>query len=488
MRKNNTYFLPLILSIMLTTSVQAVENNSEIKTQVKNEEKAQNKADDFKIFGQIQSRSEIDARDFNNNSQPLFFTSLRTSLGIEKTFFDNYKLFAQIRDSRVFGESPTTLSNFKNLDLHQGYLSINNIFDKPLSLKLGRFEMSYGTQRFFGAVDWHYVARSFDGFKLSYSSKPPVNIDKNQDINIGSKVLSDLDADFFVLFPNSSNPYIGNALPKTYQDIFYSLNENKELNQVNHEIYGLHLKTIFNPYADFSFLVWLDDYKNTKRTQVDINSQKVWKSLLTDKKQITTALTHKGTYGQFSSIIEGAFQFGKQDDKDINDYSQNKSNPISSYLLSGQIFFNPLNEFKIGLGADLISGDTNGKPYHAFETSYGTNHLYYGFMDYFINVSKDTKYRGLNDFYLTGEWKKQDFPFSVGLNLHHMMSNQPFKNLNTFGQEADLTLKYKVMEKTNLSLGLSAFMPGDIFKDNEFFGKNLNGVAYWTYFMISSGF
>lgn len=432
----------------------------------------ENKSDDLKIFGQIQARTELDGRDFNNSTAPLFFTSLRTSIGLEKTFFDNYKVFAQVRDSRVMGESFNTLSNFKNLDLHQGYLSINNIFDKPLSFQLGRFELNYGTQRFIGSVDWHYVARSFDGVKINYSNKDFFNTN----------------TDFFVLFPSSNTPYVGNALPKTYQDFFSITQDTKEASQTNHEMYGFWSKFNFNQFADIDVFAWLDDYKNTKRTQVDVNGQKSWKSTYTDKKLVTMGLNHKGSYGMFSSLIEGALQVGKLDENDLNNSSQNKSNMLNSYLFSGQLFFNPVKEFKIGLGTDLISGDPNGKSFQAFETSYGTNHLFYGFMDYFINVSKDTKNYGLNDFYFTSSWKKDDFPLSASLNVHHMMSNQAFKNLRTFGQEIDLTLKYKLLEKTNLTFGTSTFIPSEIFKDNDFFGKGLNGIGYWSYFMISSGF
>jgi hypothetical protein len=454
--KKSKYTSLLLLNLLFLTPAMADEN----------------KSDDLKVFGQVQSRTEIDGRDFNQSTSPLFFTSLRTSIGIEKTFFDNYKFFAQVRDSRIMGESANTLTNLKNLDLHQGYFSINNIFDKQLGLQLGRFELNYGTQRFIGSVDWHYVARSFDGLKLNYSNKEFFNSN----------------TDFFVLFPNSTNTYIGNALPKTYQDIFSVTQDNKESNQVNHEMYGFWSKINFNPQAEIDVFAWLDDYKSTKRTQIDTNGQKAWKSLVTDKKLVTMGLNHKGSYGAFSSIFEGALQVGKQDEKILDNSSQNKSNIMNSYLLSGQVFYNPLKELKFGIGSDLLSGDPNGKFNQSFETSYGTNHLFYGYMDYFINVSKDTKYLGLNDFYLTTSWKRDDFPLGINLNIHHMMSNQPFKNLRNFGQEIDLTLKYKVFEKTNVTLGASTFIPGEIFKENDFFGKGLNSLSYWSYFMISSGF
>ncbi len=56
----------------------------------------------WKLNGQIQLRSEVDGRDFSNQTHPLTFTSMRTRLGVEKTFDEKVQLFVQFQDSRVF--------------------------------------------------------------------------------------------------------------------------------------------------------------------------------------------------------------------------------------------------------------------------------------------------------------------------------------------------------------------------------------------------
>lgn len=108
---------------------------------------AEEKKDDIKVSGQLQSRFELDERDFNYTTTPYFPMSLKTKLGFEKSF-DKVKFFAQIRDSRMFGEELSPTANFKNLDLQQGYVNLEDLFDSKLSLQVGRFELSYGTQRF----------------------------------------------------------------------------------------------------------------------------------------------------------------------------------------------------------------------------------------------------------------------------------------------------------------------------------------------------
>lgn len=425
--------------------------------------------DDFKITGNVQTRAEVDERDFNSKTSPYFFATMRTSIGVEKTLFEKLKFYAQVRDSRLFGESPNTLSSIKNLDLHQGYVSFNNMFDSPFSTQVGRFELNYGTQRFIGSVDWHYVARSFDGVKVNYANKDFFNFN----------------VDFLGLMINSSTPYVANATPANYKSM--SNADGKEVTMPNNQIYGFWSNAKFSPMAEVDLFAWLDDMKTTKTT-IDTNT-KTAGTLFTDKKQVTAGINYKGTYGPFSSLVEAAYQFGNQTVKDPVSGKVASNDNIGSYLASAQVFYSPLQELKFGLGADIISGDAGGKINSAFETLYGTNHLFYGYMDYFINVAGNTKNYGLNDFYFTSSWKRDDFPLSAFLNVHHMMANQALKTgENTFGQEVDLTLRYKVMEKTNLVLGGSVFVPGNIMTSEGFFGKSSNGFGYWAYSMITANF
>ncbi|MDT3697505.1 MAG: hypothetical protein ROY99_14070 [Ignavibacterium sp.] len=106
----------------------------------------------WKLNGQIQLRTELDVRDFSNSTHPLTFASMRTRLGVEKTFEEVVSFLVQFQDSRVFGEEPNTLTPIDNFDLHQGFLKFNKLFDWDWQIQAGRFEVAYGTERFFGAV------------------------------------------------------------------------------------------------------------------------------------------------------------------------------------------------------------------------------------------------------------------------------------------------------------------------------------------------
>lgn len=402
---------------------------------------AQEENSDFKVTGNLLLRSEIDARDFKNSTNPFFFTSLRTSIGVEKELFNKVKFYAQLRDSRIMGEETNTLTSMKNVDLHQGYVQIKNIFDVPLSLQLGRFENNFGTQRFIGAVDWNYVARSFDGVKLNYSNKDFFNFS----------------TDLFSFIHNTPAVYIANP----------TLDKYKESTDQSYEVHGFWSNAKLSPAADISlFGMYKNNKKQTKPTFNDINLA-------------TVGLNYSGSYGPISTLVESAYQTGSYQDLSTN-----------AYLVSGQIFGN-IGDFKLGLGTDILSGNNpeSLKTKNVFAVPFGTNHMFYGFMDYFIDIPANTKNLGLNDFYFTSNWKSDSFPLSIGLNAHHFMPNQTIKTgENTFGQEVDLTLKYPIIDKTNLVLGGSVFNPGNLMKTDNFFGKSSTDLSYWGYAMIMSNF
>jgi len=130
----------------------------------------------LKFSAQIRPRFEMDSKDFKSSTLPNTFTVFRTRLGLAFSPLKNISGFVQIQDSRTFGEEATTTTNTKNLDLHQAYFKIENIFDLPIDVKLGRMEVSYGSERFIGVVNWNNVGRAFGGGVFTLKTDA-VNID-----------------------------------------------------------------------------------------------------------------------------------------------------------------------------------------------------------------------------------------------------------------------------------------------------------------------
>ena len=401
----------------------------------------------WKIFGLVGIRSELDGRDFSNSTHPLTFASSKIRLGVEKTFKKKLTLFIQIQDSRVFGSESSTLSNSKNLDLHQGYVKLNKLFNWNWSIQAGRFEVSYGTQRFFGAVGWHFVGRSFDGIRFVVAPKG-------------------FNLQLFGLTVKESVSYIGIANPGRYP---YPQEATP-----SRSIYGFWKKTKINNNNKLDVF----GYWEIDRTKV--NEDTCFLSMP------TLGASYWGTFGKISVIGEAAYQFGSMEGRDI-----------SAYLLSA-IGFYKLGNAKLGLGIDLLSGtnpDDASTKMNTYQATYGTNHKFYGFMDYFINIPRNTMNLGLNDFYLMSFYKPKESKWGFSAILHHFMSNQSANitvgentsptDENTFGQELDLTVKYSFIKGTTLVWGGSFFFPDNLMKYMFTTDAGVrDDTAYWTYLMI----
>lgn len=393
--------------------------------------------DDWKISGSIQLRSAVDGRDFSNKTHALTFASLRTRVGVSKTIAGKLNFCAQVQDSRVFGEEPNTLASTDNLDLHQGFIKLLAPLDIPADIQAGRFEVAYGTERFFGAVGWHYVGRSWDGLRLSFKT--------------------DFDFDLFALTHSESNVYIANAVPA-----IYPLPAVSEFSQ---SVYGFWTTFKLNQQNRLDAFGYYNKRRNINQVPED------------DVNQFTVGANHVGTYGAFSTITEAAYQFGDVTDIDL-----------AAYLFSLQAFYTTGN-LKLGAGADILSGtDPASEKINSFSVDFGTNHKFYGFMDYFINIPGNTFLLGLNDFYASISLQGKENPWSGSLVFHHFNSNKPSPaDQSAFGQEIDLTLKYDIVPGTSVSWGGSLFLPGELMKSifNTPQGKR-DDTAFWSYIMISA--
>lgn len=83
---------------------------------------------------------------------------------------DWVSIFLEGRDSSTTGDDRDPNPEADQFDLHQAFAVIGNSEQFPLSLKLGRQEMSYAEERFIGVSDWHNLSRVFDAAKLRFES------------------------------------------------------------------------------------------------------------------------------------------------------------------------------------------------------------------------------------------------------------------------------------------------------------------------------
>jgi hypothetical protein len=260
--------------------------------------------------------------------------------------------------------------------------------------------------------------------------------------------------DLFGLRIDESVNYIANATPGMYLSPGQST--------PSRSIYGFWKQNTLTEKSKFD----LFGYYEIDRTEIAEDTCFL--------NMFTLGGSYWGNYDKLSIISEAAFHFGDMLGRDLSAYL---------FSLSGNYSF---DEAKLGLGFDLLSGtdpDDFSTSMNTFQPAYGTNHKFYGYMDYFINVATNTGNLGLNDFYLTGNFSPENSKWNFDVKLHHFMSNKnSIADENTFGQELDLTVKYNLIRGTALSWGGSLFLPDDLM--SSYFGNS--DISYWTYLMITA--
>ncbi len=406
---------------------------------------AQGITEDWKFSGHTQIRGELDSKDFDFKSQMNSFTWMKTRFGVEKTFAKDFKFFVQIQDSRVWGMEGATLTDTKNVDLHQGYVELNNLFSTDFSLTVGRKEISYGSQRVIGPNGWNNVSRAFDGVNVKYKT----------------------DAFWLDVFRYTINATNNLAISYPYtskQDVTYSL-------------YGL--------WTNFAIA---DKSKLDVYALYDADLTKV--GLDNKYEKFTAGLTYWGNYGELSTTVDAIYQGGT--------YTGviNTPQDISAYLITFKLQYEA-QPFTTSIHADIHSGTSadevaKGKDakYQIFDAPHGSKHIFYGAMDYFNTASNNMVEYGLMDIYLRFKHNVKDSPFSAQLDAHYFMSQNPYtingEEKSDLGMEFDLLLNYQFAKGIGFEFGNCVMLPGEVTKKIKF--NDNEDIGYFGYLMLRANF
>ena len=383
------------------------------------EEKKEGFFDGIKFSGLADILPYFDGRDFSNKTYMQSFTSSKFRLGAEKWLNEDVGFKINFQDSRVWGQEGTPTSYIANVDLIEGYVTLKNILNTPLSLQAGRFQMNYSNSRFIGTSPWSYVERSFDGlrFKLGNDAGYIDGFYTINSANIGKQ-----NRDALVSIYNYP------SVPETAYGIYgfwgyYKLNDNHAINA-------------------FGFLE-----QNEKKSD----------SVNFDLQRFNVGFDYSGQFDKFSLSTEFGYQFGKEKKKDI-----------AAYLVSINLDYN-LSPFKISIGSDINSGtDPKDKStkVNTYYSELGSKHKFFGTMDYFTKIKEATDSLGINDFYLGAVYREKNNPFEARLTGHYFMSNKKSStDKSEFGKEIDILLRYYIAPKTYVEWSGGVFMQGDLMKD-----------------------
>lgn len=408
---NRVAIFSLMLLLSLVTLVDAQSNDRK-----------------FEASGQLRLRSETDNKDFDNDTGAIDFTLMRTRLNLKFSYSDKLVVFAQLQDSRTFGEegqdaATSTLTSLRNIDLHQGYFQIHRLFFPWLNYKFGRLELAYGAQRLIGLNDWNNVGRAFNGSVMTLSFKT-VQID-----------------------------FIESTLVESFQAPD-TLNGDQTLSGI-----WMKIQRPGSPLLNFYVLTDEDKQKNTEdasrfqRSTVGARIENKWQRLQLEAEANLQAGKINFTQDILAWYLSGLLRF------DFDEHSKNQ----------------------FWLGADYLSGDnSNTEKYECFNTLYPARHKFFGYMDYFTDIPRHTRNLGLTDLMVKAKYSPHE-KISLAGDFHYFRLAQSAvlsdgSASKELGAEFDFTFSFDYLKNLNFTLGSSVFIPNQVFK--EWKGDD---PSFWVY-------
>jgi hypothetical protein len=381
------------------------------------------RAVDFKFSGSIRPRFEAvgEGAQGLKAGQDAAHTTMQTRINVKAIVDDNTSVFVQIQDVRTWGgETATTAppsitqtgtGSSGNLDFHEAYLTLNNLLDAGLNLKIGRQEMVFDEHRLIGNIGWIQQGQSFDaaraGFRLGELS---------------------LTAFFAKTLAKDTHPTLkSDTLPSSVSSFESSFSGLRAT-------YSLGGKDRITPYLYYAI--------SPSRTGAGPDSSP----------DVAKNITYTGLYivkhfGKIRARFDGAYEFGEKD----------STTDIRAFMLTASLGtkLDIANGANISLWVDYLSGDdgTDATTDNTFDTPYATNHKFYGHIDKFLNIPTG----GLAD-YIVKTWVKPTAKIKLVADGHIFRS--PEAAVSDLGSEIDLQARYALGKHTGLAVGYSRFFKG----------------------------
>ena len=235
------------------------------------------------------------------------------------------------------------------VDLHQAYITVGNHKEFPVSLKVGRQELSYGDERLVGAFTWNNIGRVFDAAKVRWQNEWFA-----ADAFVSKLVLPD-DGNFNTW--NDYNLFSGlylttKKIPKNTTEVYFFARND-----------GLGSATA-NGGAVLPFQVAAPAARDIYTLGARLKSL-------------------PGEFGNFDYTVEGAYQFG--DWKQTTASARIDQDAYAFMANLGYTFADSSYTPRLALEYAFASGDGNAGDgtHETFDNLYPTNHKFYGYMDFF---------------------------------------------------------------------------------------------------------
>jgi hypothetical protein len=123
---------------------------------------------EHKEFFTVPSAGQVDFQRTGDADNTYWLFRERFHLGY--TPCARFSVFGEFQDSNAVNDDRNPSPDNDHYQLRQGWLSVGNPREFPLTLKAGRQELAYGDQRLVGMADWLNIGRLFDAVKLRYAT------------------------------------------------------------------------------------------------------------------------------------------------------------------------------------------------------------------------------------------------------------------------------------------------------------------------------
>jgi len=481
-------------------------------------------AADIKFGGQMRPRWEIfEQNDFDKNTDAtnFFLTRIRLNADIKAT--EKISAFIQFQARGVFGAGTGGLipgpapgprnaavpaDGLIDVGMHQAYFTVQDFFNMPVNLKIGRQEVVLDGHRLFGNTGWTTGAQSADAIRLDHHHG------EDTFSYVFIKAIEAMGSVPFAVGGNSGGAptNLGPAGPGgllgqggcargaglTGGDL--SDNCDRE-----DHVFWANLKSIVPNAVISPYFVYTFD-----------NS---WKSGATGQGMSNDMYTVggriAGNAGGFDYRFEGYYQGGNAEGIATTMLGTGKtvtaasltaftSGPGSNvdrqaYMIGarlGKTFKNVMWTPTLTLWYDRLSGtdseDINEGTWGTFDTLYDTGHKFYGYMDTYLNATGgDTTFLGLEDIAVKTAMNPAA-NWTVKADFHYFKT--PAEDID-LGRELDITLVHKYSPNLTLPAGYSNY-----WADNGFQlvnprvaragaqGGVIDGSANWGYVQMDMKF
>lgn len=345
------------------------------------------------------------------NDKPGFFTMQISRLQLNYNHEGELDAELVIQDRRFWGDESAREDN-ATVTIYRAW--IQKYFTPSLSVRLGRQDMVYDNEFFWGELNW------------------------------------------------------GGTLAYDVAKVMYEKDEIKAHLALGYNANGQELQR--QPYepTNYKNMVFAWFNKSTDKYSVSLSFQ----NLGFDKPDTTIAYMH--TFGTETTLtpsdmveLTGIYyhQLGHSTD----------SKRINAYFYSAQAKFKIGSKMSIKLGADVSSGtsqnnleNVNYNTKNTMSRPFGNIHGHFGYLDYFF-LNEAKTFMGINDYYIKAEINPTP-KIKIENQLHDFFTNQSINNMNdtamdkNLGVENDFLITFKMKNTVKVTLAHSILIGTDTFE------------------------